>query len=102
MQSRLLFEVRINFSEYLSALEKCNHSSKCFFLTLYVFGPANGRADIQASNDLPWWARERTERSHDRNEYGRNPSGLEASCDQTHGLMANRSRRNQQGTFDRV
>ena len=65
-------------------------------------GAPDRRADVQPPNDLARGACGATEPGHHRYQSRCNPAELEAPSNQTHGLVAHGSRRDQECGFDPI
>ncbi len=83
-----------------SIVDQCDHAPQCIELSLDVSRPTHGSANIELSNQLARWACETAQRFKDGHQRRCKSGALETSCNQTHGLMADRSRGNEQDGFD--
>ena len=94
--------VSIDCAGGFCALDQRDHASQCFELGRGVARTADGGADVQLSNYLARRAGETAERLEDRYQGGSDAGLFDAPRDQTHGLMANRSRGHQQYRVDLI
>ena len=89
-------------TELISVFYQCNHPQQRVPLSGNIVGSTYSCTDVQFADHLSGRTGETAERFENRNECGGDSGVLETPRDQTHGLMANRSRRDEQHRVDVV
>ena len=86
----------------LGLLDERDHPPEGRELTFDVTGPTHGGTDVQPTDHLAGRTRGAAERREHGHQRGRDSGLFQAACDQTHGLMADRSRGYEERRLDRV
>ena len=94
--------VLVDGAELLGVLDQGDQSRQGRALPLDVVRPPDGRPDIQPPNHLAWRPRRTAQPWHDADQRSRDSGLFETTRNQTHGLMADRSRWNQECRLDIV